>query len=142
MSTPSYLEMSSDSTDKRGVPHYAYYLVLRIFPSFPTEIIVLCHHAKTNHIFLHGGRVGPSPITRANKVEIFIVETMVLQIGFRSPSDFSTSTMYLYWEQNVAENYRGIKHSLNVADVSSFRNFIESFRNVGDAQALVANIKL
>jgi hypothetical protein len=29
--------MSSDSTDEREVPHYAY-LSLRIFPPFPTEI--------------------------------------------------------------------------------------------------------
>ena len=37
MSTPRYSEMSSDSTDEREVPHYAY-LSLRIFPPFPTEI--------------------------------------------------------------------------------------------------------
>jgi hypothetical protein len=37
LSTPSYLEMSSDSIDEGEVPHYAY-LVLRIFPPFPTEI--------------------------------------------------------------------------------------------------------
>jgi hypothetical protein len=29
--------MSSDSTDEEEVPHYAY-LVLRTFPTFPTEI--------------------------------------------------------------------------------------------------------
>jgi hypothetical protein len=88
--------MSSDSIDEGEVPHYTY-LVLTIFSPFPTEIAVLCHHAKTNYIFLPGGRVGPSPIVRVNKVEIFLVETFLLQIGFRLPSDFS-STIYLYWE--------------------------------------------
>jgi hypothetical protein len=37
MSTPSYLEMSSDSTDEGKVPQYAY-PVLIIFPLLPTEI--------------------------------------------------------------------------------------------------------
>ena len=64
--------MSSDCIDKGEVPHYGY-LVLRIFPPFPTKIAVLCHHAKTNDIFLSGGRVGPSPFTRMNKVGIFVV---------------------------------------------------------------------
>ena len=56
LSIPSYLEMSSDSIDEGEVPHYAY-LVLRIFPLFPTKIAVLCHHAETNDIVLSGGRV-------------------------------------------------------------------------------------
>ena len=86
--------MSSDSSDEGGVPYYAY-LVLRIFTPFPTKIAALCHHAETNYIFLHGGRVWPSPITRVNKAEIFLIETLVLQMGLRLPSDFA-STMYLY----------------------------------------------
>jgi hypothetical protein len=69
--------MSSESTDMGEVLHYAY-LVLRIFPPFPTEIAVLCHHAKTNDIFLPSGRVGPSPLTQMNKVEIFLTETLIL----------------------------------------------------------------
>ena len=56
MSTPRYLEMSSDSIDVGEVPHCAY-LVFRIFQPFPTEIAVLCHHAETKDIFLPGGRV-------------------------------------------------------------------------------------
>ena len=83
--------------------------------------------------------MGPSPITRMNKVEIFPLETLVLQIGFRLPSDLY-SAMYLYWEQIVTENYYGVKLSLYVADVN-FRDFINNFRNIGGAQALVANIK-
>ena len=55
MSTPSYLELSSDSRDEGEAPHYAY-LVLRIFPPFPTVVAVLYHHAKTNDIFSPGGR--------------------------------------------------------------------------------------
>ncbi len=64
--------MSSDtaSTDEMEIPHFAY-LVLRVYPPFPTEIAVLCHHAATNDIFLLGGRVGPSPITRMGRVENF-----------------------------------------------------------------------
>jgi len=49
------------------VSHYAY-LVLKHFPPFPTEIEVLCHHAKRDDIFLLGGRVGPSPLTKMNKI--------------------------------------------------------------------------
>ena len=49
------------------------------------------------------------------------------------------STMYLYWEENIKENYYGIKYSLCVLDVG-FKDFINSFRNVGGAQAFVANI--
>jgi len=88
------------------------------------EIALLCHHAETDDIFLPGGRVGPSFITRTNKVEIFLEETLVLQIGFRLPFDLF-STIYFYWEQTVIENYRGIKYSLYVVD-GSFRDFINS----------------
>jgi len=83
--------------------------------------------------------VGSSPLTNTNKVEISLVETLVLQIGFRLPSDLF-STMYLYWEQTVTENYYDVKYSLYVADVG-FRDFINNFRNVGGAQAIVSNIK-
>ena len=82
--------------------------------------------------------MGPSPITRMGRVEIFLLETLVLQIGFRLPSDLF-SHMYLYWEQIVSENYHAVKLSLYVADVN-FRDFINSFRNIGGAQALVSNI--
>ena len=71
-SQPRNLEMSSDSTDEGESPRFAY-LLLRVFPPFPTEIVVLCHHAETYDIFLPGDCVGPSPITRMNKVEIFLV---------------------------------------------------------------------
>jgi len=130
--------MSSDSTEEAETPHYTY-LVLRVYPPFPTEIAILCHHAETNDNFLPGGRVGSSPFTKMNKVEICLVETLVLHIVFRSNSDLS-STMYFYWEQTVTENYYEVKYSLYVADVK-FRDFINSFRNIGSAQALVANIK-
>jgi hypothetical protein len=59
-----------------------------------------------------------------NKAQIFLVETLALQIGFRLPSNLF-STMYLYWEQTVTKNYHDIKYSLYVADVS-FRDFINS----------------
>jgi hypothetical protein len=107
--------MSSDSTEKAETPHYAY-LVLRVFPPFPTKIAILCHHAKTNDICLPGGRVGPSPFTKMNKGEIFLVENLVFKIGFRLPYDLS-STMHLYWEQIVTENYYEVTYSLYVADV-------------------------
>ena len=83
--------------------------------------------------------MGSSPLTNTNKVEISLVETLVLQIGFRLPSDLF-STMYLYWEQTVTEKYYDVKYSLCVADVG-FRDFINNFRNVGGAQAVVSNIK-
>ena len=60
--------MSSDSADEREISHYAY-AVLRVFPPFPTEIVVLYHHAKTNDIFLLGGRVGPFLLTCMNREE-------------------------------------------------------------------------
>ncbi len=124
--------MSSDSTNEGEVPHYGE-PVLGIIPPFLIEIEVPCHHAETNDICLLGGRVGPIPITKINKVEIFLLETLVLHIGFRLPSD-TFSTMHLYWEQTVIENYYGIKYSLYVANVA-FRDVINSFRNVGGAQA-------
>ena len=73
-----------------------------------------------------------------NKVEIFFLETIILQIRCRLPSDLF-STMYLYWEQIVTENYFIIEYSLFVAAVG-FNNFIESFRNFEVAQAVVAKI--
>ena len=130
--------MASDSSEEAETPHFAL-MVLRVFPPLPTEIALLCHHAETNDIFLLGGRVGPSPITHMNKVEIFLVETLVVQIEFRLPSDLF-STMYLYREQTVTEIYYGVRYSLYVADVG-FRDFINNFRNVGGAQAVVSNIK-
>ncbi len=69
--------MSSESTDEGEVPHYAY-LVLRIFPPFPTKIAVLCHHAETNDIFLPGGLVGFSPLSKSNRVKKKIVQTLWL----------------------------------------------------------------
>jgi hypothetical protein len=89
-------------------------------------------------MFLHGGRVGPSPFTKMNKVEIFLLETLIMQIGFRLPPDLF-STMYRFWEQTVTENYFEIKYSLYVADVI-FSNFVDNFRNVGGAQAIIAKI--
>ncbi len=56
--------MSSDSTDEGDIPHF------RVYPPFPTKVAILCHHGETNDIFLPGGRVGPSPTTKLNKVEI------------------------------------------------------------------------
>ena len=85
-----------------------------------------------------GDRVGPSPLTKMNKVEIFLLETLVLHIGFRLSFD-ALSIMYLYWEQTTTHNYYGIKYSLYVADVF-FRDFVNIFRNVGGAQPIVANI--
>ena len=73
--------MSSGSTEEAEIPHFAY-LMLRVVPPFPTETVVLCHQAETNDVFLPGGRVGPSPLSKTNKVELFLVETLVLQIGF------------------------------------------------------------
>ena len=45
--------------------------------------------------------------------------------------------MYLYWEQTVPHNYFEIGYSLYVADVV-FRDFIDSFKNVGGAQTTTA----
>ena len=88
---------------------------------------------------LPSGRDGPSPSTTMNIVEIFLLETFVLHIGFRIPSD-AFSTMYLYWEQIVAKNYYGIEFSRYVA-VVFFLDF-NNFRNVGVAQVVVAIIKI
>jgi hypothetical protein len=106
----------------------------RLYP----EIEVLCHHAETNYIFLLGGRVGLSPLSKSNTVEFFLVETLLLQIGFKLPSDIF-SRIFLYWEQSVSENYLEHKYSLYVANVN-FRDFINSCRNIGGAQALISKI--
>jgi len=47
--------------------------------------------------------------------------------------------MYIYWEQTITKNYFSIKDSLYVLD-DGFNNFIDSFRNVGGSQAIVAKI--
>ena len=73
--------MSSNSKDEGEVPHYAY-MVLRLFPPFTTEIALLYHHAITNDIFLHGGRVDPRPFMRMKRVKIFLLETLTSHIGF------------------------------------------------------------
>jgi hypothetical protein len=73
-----------------------------------------------------------------NKVEIILLETLILQIGFRLPTSIFI-TMYRYWEQTVTENYFEIKYSLYVACVS-FSNFVDSFRHVGGAQVVAAKI--
>ncbi len=82
LSQPNNLEISSDTIEEAESPHFAY-LALRVFLPFPTKIVVLCHHAETNDICLPGGRVGPSPFTKMNKLRIVSVETLVLHIGFR-----------------------------------------------------------
>ena len=46
--------------------------------------------------------MGPSPLTKMTKVEIFMIETFILQTGFRSPSN-ALSIMYLYREQIVTD---------------------------------------
>ena len=48
--------------------------------------------------------------------------------------------MYLYWELIVTENDYDVKYSLYVADVG-LRVFINIFRNVGGARAVVSNNK-
>ena len=80
------------------------------------------------------GSVWPSPLSKMNKVETFLMETLFLQIGFRLPSD-AFSRMYLYWEQFVMENYFEITYSLYVADVV-FIDFIDNLRNIGGAKQL------
>ena len=86
--------MSSDSTNEGEDPHYAY-LLLIMFPLLPIEIAVICHQAKTNDVFLTSGRVGPSPFKRIKIVEIFISESLTLEIRFKLPSD-GFSTIYMY----------------------------------------------
>ena len=73
-----------------------------------------------------------------NKLIIFLLETLVLHIGFRLSFD-KFSSMYLYWEQILTKNYYGIKYSLYVAHVA-IRDFINSFRNVGGAPTIASNI--
>ena len=82
----SYLEISSNSTDEGEVPHSAY-LVLRIVSQFSTKIAVLCHHAKINDLFSHGGRAGPSSFSKRNKVEILFLKTLILHIELRLPTN-------------------------------------------------------
>ena len=67
-----------------------------------------------------------------NKVEIFLMETLILQIRFRLPSD-AFYRMYLYWEQTVIEIFFEIKYSLYYVAHVVFRDFIDNFRNIGGA---------
>jgi hypothetical protein len=47
--------------------------------------------------------------------------------------------MHLYWEHDVFDEYEPVKYSIYIMDVS-FRDFIERFKNIGGAQAIVSNI--
>ena len=47
--------------------------------------------------------------------------------------------MRLHWEQYVFDEYELVKYSIYIMDVG-FRDFIEKFRNIGGAQAIVTNI--
>jgi hypothetical protein len=49
--------------------------------------------------------------------------------------------MHLYWEYDVFDEYELVNYSLYIMDVS-FRDFIEKFRNIGGAQAIVSNINI
>ncbi len=45
----------------------------------------------------------------------------------------------MFWEQIVTKNCQAVKYSLNFA-VISFGNFMSCFKNVGGAQAIIANV--
>ena len=79
--------------------------MLIIFPPLATKIkiVVLYHHAETNDIFLHGDRVGPSPFSKMNHVEICLLESFIVQIGVKE---------HMYWEQRVTEIFYAIKYIL------------------------------
>ena len=47
--------------------------------------------------------------------------------------------MHLYWEHDVFDEYEPDKYSIYIMDVS-FRDFIEKFRDIGGAHAIVSNI--
>jgi hypothetical protein len=109
------------------------------FPPIPTEISILCHQAKTDDIFLPGGRVGPSPFTKIRKVEIFVLETLILHFGFELPSNIFR-TMYLYWGQTIIVNYYGIKYSLYIAIVA-FRDLIDNFKKEKTKTSLTKRVE-
>jgi hypothetical protein len=71
------------------------------------------------------------------RVEIILLETLILQIGFILPFDIF-STMNLCWEQTVTQNCYGIKYFVYI--YVACRDFINRFKNVGGAQAVVANL--
>jgi hypothetical protein len=120
LSRVSYLEMPSYSTDEGEVPRYAY-VMLRFSPPFPTQIAMVCHHTKTNYSFLHCGRVGPSPLTKIKRVEIFLLETLIYSLGLDYPLTYLFNKMHLYWEQIVSQNYRAIKYSLLICCKCCFK---------------------
>jgi hypothetical protein len=130
--------MSSDSTELADQnPHYAY-LIIRIFPStVPADLAVLCHYGSTNDVFFPGGLVELSP-SRCRTVQTFLLTQLRDLLGFYQPFN-QFSKMHLYWEQDVLDEYEPVKYSLYIMDVS-FRDFIEKFRNIGGAQAIVSNI--
>ena len=83
---------------------------------FPPKLQYYITTEKQIKFYCLRGRVRPSPFTKMNKVEIFLLEALILQIEFRLPLDLF-STMYRVWEQTVTENCFEIKISLYVADV-------------------------
>jgi hypothetical protein len=130
--------MSSDSTEQvEQNLHYAY-LIIRIFPStVPADLAVLCHYGETNHIFFPGGLVELSS-SRCKTVQTFLLTQLRELLGFYQPLN-QFSKMHLYWEHDVFDEYEPVKYSIYIMDVS-FRDFIERFKNIGGAQAIVSNI--
>jgi hypothetical protein len=61
---------------------------LELFRSFLPKLQCYVTTQKKIVVFLPGGRVGPDPFTRVNKVEKFLVETLVLHTGFLFRSVF------------------------------------------------------
>jgi hypothetical protein len=130
--------MSSDSIELAEQNlHYAY-LIIRIFPStVPADLAVLCQYGETNDIFLPCGLVELS-LSRCKTVQTFLLAQLRDLFGFYQPFN-QFSKMHLYWEQDVFDEYEPFKYSICIMDVN-FRDFIEKFRNIGGAQAIVSNI--
>ena len=47
--------------------------------------------------------------------------------------------MHLYWEHVFCDEYEPVKYSLCIMDVG-FRDFVEKFRNIEEARAIVSNL--
>ena len=114
--------MSSDSTEPSDVS---------------ANLAVLCHYGQTNDVFFPGGLVELSS-SRCRTVQTFLLAQLRDQLGFYQPFN-QFSKMHLYWEHEVLDEYEPVKYSLYIMDVS-FHDFIEKFRNIGGAHAIVSNI--
>ena len=98
----------------------------------------MCHYGEANDIFFPSGLVQLSPGNKTSILQTVLLKQLRQLLGLYQPFNQFSKT-HLYWEQEFFEEYEPVKYSIHMMDVG-LRDFIEKFRNIGGAQAIVSNI--